>query len=237
MPLLTKRACALAVALLLTSTLANAQNGRDAGSQAQGAERSAHRAVGIHATGQPDWRFLSRRQALERSVGRLLSRSRRQRSGGGFQKFLTRFEAIDSTGFPDQEALNKTLIIRDLKLQLEGARFKPSGNARGPAEWHSVSLPFLVTVLSFPSVKDYEDYISRLKQIPRVLDQVTVQMRKGINDKLMPPRFVLQEALEQCKVLTAQTPEKSTFSQPFFNFPKEIRGPTRSGCARQGLRQ
>lgn len=31
------------------------------------------------------------------------------------QKFLARFEAIDTSGFPDQEALNKTLMVRDLK--------------------------------------------------------------------------------------------------------------------------
>ena len=40
------------------------------------------------------------------------------------RKFLTRFEAIDTTGFPDQEALNKELMVRDLRIQLEGARFK-----------------------------------------------------------------------------------------------------------------
>src|SRR6266852_3136363 len=41
------------------------------------------------------------------------------------QKFVARFELIDPTGFPKQEALNKRLIVRDLKAQLEGARFKP----------------------------------------------------------------------------------------------------------------
>jgi uncharacterized protein (DUF885 family) len=151
------------------------------------------------------------------------------------QRFLTRFEAIDTSGFPDQEALNKTLMVRDLKLQLEGARFKPWEMPVDQQNGIQTSLPFLVTVLSFQSVKDYEDYISRLKQIPRVLDQVTVQMRKGMNDKLMPPRFVLQEALEQCKVLTAQTPDKSTFAQPFFNFPKEISEPDQKRLREAGL--
>src|ERR1700739_4146105 len=30
------------------------------------------------------------------------------------RKFLARFEAADTTGFPDQEALNKALMVRDL---------------------------------------------------------------------------------------------------------------------------
>src|SRR5580700_10134778 len=39
--------------------------------------------------------------------------------------FLSRFEAIGTAGFPEQEALNKQLMVRDLKMALEGARFKP----------------------------------------------------------------------------------------------------------------
>src|SRR5208282_4834556 len=37
---------------------------------------------------------------------------------------LARFAAIDTSGFPEQEALNKSLMVRDLQMQLEGARFK-----------------------------------------------------------------------------------------------------------------
>src|SRR5215469_9739878 len=40
------------------------------------------------------------------------------------RKFLARFEAIDTSGFPDQETLNKTIMVRNLKEQLEGDRFK-----------------------------------------------------------------------------------------------------------------
>src|SRR6202022_3394902 len=41
------------------------------------------------------------------------------------RRFLDRFEAIDTSGFPEQEVLNKQLMVRDLKIGLEGARFKP----------------------------------------------------------------------------------------------------------------
>ena len=65
------------------------------------------------------------------------------------QKFLVRFEAIDTTGFPDQEALNKTLIVRDLKLQLDEARFKPWEMPIDQQNGVQVWLPNLVNVLSF----------------------------------------------------------------------------------------
>jgi uncharacterized protein (DUF885 family) len=151
------------------------------------------------------------------------------------RKFLARFEAIDASGFPEQEALNKTLMVRDLKMQLEGARFKPWEMPVNQQNGIQIWLPDLVTVLSFQSVKDYEDYISRLRQLPRAIDQTTVQMRKGMNDKLMPPRFLLAKVVDQCQALASQTPEKSPFAQPFFNFPKDISASDRKRLLEAGL--
>src|SRR5580658_11015284 len=105
------------------------------------------------------------------------------------KKYLARFEAIDTSGFPEQEALNEVLMVRDLKMQTDGARFKPWEMWVRQQSGIQIDLPDLVDVLSFQSVKDYEDYVSRLQQMPRLLDQTIIQMRKGMNDKLMPPRF------------------------------------------------
>ncbi len=138
------------------------------------------------------------------------------------QQFVTRFEAIDTSGFPEQEALNKALMVHDLRMKLEGARFKEWEMPVDQQNGIQVGLPQLANLLSFQSVKDYEDYISRLTQMPRLLDQNIVQMRKGMNDKLIPPRFLLEKVLDQCKALASQDAEKSPFAQPFSAFPKSI---------------
>jgi len=138
------------------------------------------------------------------------------------QRFLTRFEAIDTSGFPEQDALNQALMVRHLQMQVEGAQFKPWETPVNQQNGIQIELPQLVNVLSFQSVKDYEDYLSRLGQMPSLLDQTAVQMRKGMNDKLMPPRFLLEKVVDQCKAVASQEPEKSAFGQPFFKFPKDI---------------
>ena len=138
------------------------------------------------------------------------------------EKFLNRLEAIDTAGFPEQEALNKTLLLGDLKLTLAGQRFTPWEMPVDQQNGIQIELPDLVTVLSFQSIKDYDDYLARLRQIPRALDQTTAQMRKGMRDHLMPPRFLLEKALKQCNAIAVQAPEKSPFAQPFFKFPKEF---------------
>ena len=110
------------------------------------------------------------------------------------KKDVARFEAIDTTGFPEQEKLNKTLMVRDLQMQLEGARFKEWEMPVSQFNGAQIDLPQLVTILSFESVKDYEDYISRLKQMPRFFDQVEIQMRKGMAENLMQPKLLLQRS-------------------------------------------
>ncbi len=138
------------------------------------------------------------------------------------RNFLARFEAIDTTGFPVQEALNKALMVRDLKMSIEGARFKPWQTPVDQQNGIHIILPQLVNLLSFQSVKDYEDYISRLKQVPRVFDETIIQMRNGMNEKRMPPKFLLEKVVDQANNLATDTPDKSPFAQPFSAFPKTI---------------
>ena len=70
------------------------------------------------------------------------------------RRFLARFEAIDTTGFPDQEVLNKQLMVRDLKSGFEGARFKPWEMPVNQFSGIHIDAPQLVSVLSFTNVKD-----------------------------------------------------------------------------------
>jgi uncharacterized protein (DUF885 family) len=71
------------------------------------------------------------------------------------RKFLVRFQAIDTTGFPEQEALNKALMVRDLQMALDDARFKPWEMPVSQLAGIHIDLPQLVSVLSFQNVKDY----------------------------------------------------------------------------------
>jgi len=151
------------------------------------------------------------------------------------KQFLTRFEAIDTTGFPEQEVLNKTLMVRDLRMALDGARFK---NWEMPVNQFSgvhIDLPQLVSVLSFQSVKDYADYISRLKQIPRLFDQNMIQMRKGMAAGLMPPRILLEKVVAQANGLATKAPEDSPFAEPFSKFPDSIPSADQTRLREQGL--
>lgn len=136
--------------------------------------------------------------------------------------FLKRFQAIDTKGFGVQETLNKELMVRQLKNNIEALRFK---NWQMPVLQNSgihLDAPQMVSMLSFVSVKDYEDYIARLKALPRAFDQNTVQMQNGIKNKLMPPRFLLEKIARQCDEIAAMKLESSPFMLPLNKFPAEF---------------
>ena len=136
--------------------------------------------------------------------------------------FLDKFEAVDTTGFPDQEALNKTLMVRNLREQLDNATFTDWQMPINQMNGAHIDLPQLVAILPFDTVKDYDDYVARLKQIPRLLDENIVQMKTGMTRGLMPPKLLLEKVAEQAQEIGSTTPEKSPFARPLDKFPKTM---------------
>ncbi|MBZ5511952.1 MAG: DUF885 family protein [Acidobacteriia bacterium] len=138
------------------------------------------------------------------------------------KQFLAQFEAIDTTGFPEQEALNKALMVRQLRREVEGERFKGWEMPVNQGSGIHILIPQFVTLLPFTNVKDYEDYIARMKQAPRVFDETMVQMRNGMRDGLMPPKFLLEKVVTQAQAIADMPAEKTPFAQPVEKFPAEI---------------
>jgi uncharacterized protein (DUF885 family) len=151
------------------------------------------------------------------------------------RRFLTRFEAIDTTGFPDQEVLNKQLMVRDLKMSIDGARFKPWEMPVTQQSGVHINMPQIVNIISLDTVKDYEDYIARLRKMPLLFDQTMVQMRKGMADGLMPPRMVLEKVVTQSNSMATMPAEQSPFAQPFNKFPDSISEADRKRLREAGL--
>ena len=82
--------------------------------------------------------------------------------------------------------------------------------------------PQLAAELSFTTVKDYDDWIARLHAIPTAFEQVTANMSIGMEDGRVPPKYLLEKALDQVKELANQKPEDSPLALPLKNFPAAI---------------
>lgn len=135
---------------------------------------------------------------------------------------LALFEAIDLSGFPEREKLNQTLMVRSLREALDSAQFKDWEMAATQFGGIHLAYASLSYDSPFRNVKDYADYVSRLHQIPRVLDQVMGHMRDGIRDHLMPPKYLLEKVSDQAQGIAGDSLDRSPFTEPLRKFPASI---------------
>ena len=138
------------------------------------------------------------------------------------REYITRLAAIDTTGLSDQEQLSKTLMVNELVESQAEARFKPWEMPVDQFNGLQVGLPQLVSILRFKTVKDYDDYIARLKQVPTAFEQVTTNMQTGMEDHRVPPKYILEKVLVQTNTLAGQKAEDSPFARPLKKFPDAI---------------
>ena len=132
--------------------------------------------------------------------------------------FLARLDAIPTKGFSEQDMLSHEVLRNTLQQRIENYRFKeyemPVNQMDGP-HLRFADLPLAVP---FDTVKQYEDYIARLHQIPRVFTQTEEVLRAGLNDHLMPVRFLLEKVPAQCEGVISADP----FLLPTKKFPAGI---------------
>ena len=132
--------------------------------------------------------------------------------------FLSRLQAIPTTGFSDQDQLSHDLLIRVLQQRIADFDLKEYEMPVNQQNGIHTSLADLPLSVPFDSVKHYEDYIARLHQIPRTLSQTAEVLRAGIKDNLMPVRFLIEKLPVQCQGIVDANP----FLTPTKKYPAEI---------------
>lgn len=136
--------------------------------------------------------------------------------------FIQSLGEIDTDGLPEQEQLSKDLMLRSLIDGQESSRFKGWEMPVNQFDGLHTSLPRLVNQLQFDGVKDYDDYIARLKKIPRAFSQIRTNMESGMEDGRMPPAYLLEKVLVQSQALADQKAADSPFAMPLKKFPKTV---------------
>lgn len=129
--------------------------------------------------------------------------------------FLARLRAIPTTGMADSDRVSHDLLERQLlrgNVSYELKNYAMPINQLGGIHTSLADLPLSVP---FDSVQHYEDYISRLRQIPRALRQTVEVLRAGMKDGLMPPKLALDPLPGQCEGIIAANP----FLLPLKKFP------------------
>ena len=144
------------------------------------------------------------------------------------QRWLARFAAVDTTDFPEQEKLNELLMVRYLKMRIEGIDLKTFEMPVEQTSGVHLQIAQFVSLIPFNTTKQYEDYLTRLHRLPVLIDQVSEVLRRGAADQLMPPRDLLEKTVEQCETIAAPAREASPFGEPLAHFPQQVSGADRA---------
>ena len=150
--------------------------------------------------------------------------------------WLSRFEAIDTAGFPEQEKLDHRLMVRKLAERLEEIEFKGFEMPVDQMDGVHLMPAQLVSLVPLASATHYEDYIARLRRLPRLLDQAVELMRQGEKDGLMPPRYLLEKTVGQCESIAEPAGEANIFGRPAAEMPDSVSGGDRERLRDELLR-
>jgi uncharacterized protein (DUF885 family) len=74
----------------------------------------------------------------------------------------------------------------------------------------------------FRTVKDYEDFLSRMRGFQQVVDDAIANMRQGVQAGVVQPRVLMERVLPQLAAHVVSDPTQSLFWGPITNLPAEF---------------
>jgi uncharacterized protein (DUF885 family) len=84
------------------------------------------------------------------------------------------------------------------------------------------ALDDLADGLRFETVKDYEDWITRIRAFPTLMDQTIELMRLGASERVVHPKIIMQRLPAQIDKQLVVDPTQSGFYKPFRHYAREI---------------
>jgi uncharacterized protein (DUF885 family) len=89
----------------------------------------------------------------------------------------------------------------------------------------------LAEELRFETLKDCEDWVSRLRSFPAYLDQTIALLREGTKEGIVLPKVVMERIPPQIAKQIVSDPESSAYFTPFREFPDTIPAADRTRLA------
>ena len=134
---------------------------------------------------------------------------------------LRRLRVIDRAKLSPGDQLNYDLFEEQYQTETDGYQY------------HWYLIPFyqregiqlsngLANSLRFESVKDYEDWLARLRAFPTYMDQTMELCREGMREHMMLPKVILERVAKQIDEQIPTDPAKSSYYKPFESFPENF---------------
>jgi len=132
---------------------------------------------------------------------------------------LAQLNAISTVQLSPDEQVNAAVLRTTLENQIADYHFR---TWEMPFNSDSSFWTYLDASQPFDSVAGYQQYIGRMRDIPRFFDEQIANMRAGLARGFSVPRATLDGRDKSIATFIVDDPEKSGFYKPFEKFPSNI---------------
>ncbi len=232
-----------ALAVLMTFWLAGCCGNRPAAEPVPGASAVDANTAALHALFDKEWeRRLQEDPLYATYVGRAeyngelpsaTEESERRRADFA-RDMLADLEAVDRDALGDQDRISHDLFADEMRKRISDFEF---GHYQMPftsdTGFH-LAFAQLPSAMPFETAADYENYLSRLRAWPQLVDEVIGVMRVGLERGMTLPKTILSDFDQSLQPLIAEEPEGSLFYAPFLRFPEAVAEADRARLAEAG---
>lgn len=148
--------------------------------------------------------------------------------------FLARLEAIDRSEIGESRALSADLLAFILEHDIELAAYDRWRIPFLADTGFHTDFAYVVGATPFRTEEDYDNYIARLKALPRYIDQNIENMRTGIADGFTQPKEILPFILPSFEAQVKDNAAAHPYFAPFKSMPSSISGRRQAALLLEG---
>lgn len=149
--------------------------------------------------------------------------------------FLARLRAIDRSALSPEDQLNYDLFEFVMRHRVGNAEFRPWRIPFLSDSGFHLSIIRMGQNAPMRTVHDVENYIARLNDVPRYIDENISNMRLGLAENFTMPRVILDGVEPGIAAQVHDDPEESAFYAPFVTLSDQISDEDQARLRAEGL--
>lgn len=131
-----------------------------------------------------------------------------------FKNLLDKTEKIDEILLSKENKLNRHLLTNTLNNHIRMIQFKMHYIPLDHLQGLHIDFPQIIEFHPFKTLKDFENYIARLKAFSLQTDQVIHLLQRGITCKITAFKKIMEHVVKQVKTFTNFVPDDSPMFKP-----------------------
>jgi len=141
------------------------------------------------------------------------------------EEFLGRLLDIDRERLSRHDQLSYDMFKLNREQSIEGERFP--GHLQPVNQFYSMTNSFIqlgsgTSLAPFNTVRQYDDWLSRIDDFVVYVDQAIENMRDGMRQGVVQPRILMAKSVPQLESQIIDNAEDSAFYAPISNMPEDF---------------